>query len=121
MSANRDMLRYEEKLYREVKATHKWTNRHGTKNGMNKVVRSGQIKDVEVPLPTCGTASVAICVMGHPLDADGCATPTLAMIMALPSPCALTLAVTAGRSRPCCRAASKRVIETGASRRTRQS
>jgi len=62
------MLQYEEKLYRETKSTYKWTNRHGKGD---KVVRSGQIKDVSVPIPTCGTASVSLCCMGHPLDPDG--------------------------------------------------
>ena len=68
MSANRDMLRYEEKLYREVKAVGKWVHRHGKGE---KVVRSGQIADVSVPLPTVMSASVSICVMGHPLEPDG--------------------------------------------------
>jgi len=54
---NRAMLQYEEKLRREANGKAKWTNRYYTAPA--------------VELPTLMTASIAICILGHPLEKDG--------------------------------------------------
>lgn len=58
MSANRIMLQYEEKLRREENGKKKWEKRYYT--------------PPEVLLPTNDLgATIAITVIGHPLESDG--------------------------------------------------
>lgn len=59
MTANpqRSMMQFEEKLKCEAKARVKWENRYYVAP--------------KVDVPTLKTASVSICVLGHPLEPDG--------------------------------------------------
>merc|ERR1711939_785169 len=59
MTANpqRSMMQYEEKLRNETKGRTKWEKRYG--------------EPAKNELPTLATASVCICVVGHPLEKDG--------------------------------------------------
>jgi len=54
---NRSMLQYEEKLRNETRGLQKWQNKYHTEK--------------PVPIPDLKTASVSICVLGHPLNPDG--------------------------------------------------
>merc|ERR1711988_101769 len=53
----RAMLQYEEKLKRELRAKDKWAHRYGT--------------EPPKECPDLMSASVSICVLGHPLNEDG--------------------------------------------------
>jgi len=66
MSANpqRAMMQFDDKLKSEARSLQKWKARYHT--------------EPEVPCPTLQTATVAICVLGHPLNPDGSCSEILA-------------------------------------------